>query len=820
MTFPPPLEALQTESDVEQKFLWPLLSLPKPFGWAVPQDCIFTKRDIRKFQIEKGNAGRLYFPDYVVSIIGIPVAIVEVKAPSVTDLAEAAREARLYATELNACYPSGLNPCRYCLVSNGVDTQLRMWDSDEVIATFGLSEASITFIGFTAAASHCDGNALRRHAVAVHQKRRPARYRRPVDMVGGHSVQDERIEYNNFGKLLTSRFQNLFNPNTWEDRRRIVREAYVPSRRRERYVAEIDRVIEASVPPALKQAQLLNDSSHPVEITDRLRNPQELRNKILLLIGAVGAGKSTFVDYLQEVGLPPEVRSTTAWVRLDLNEAPVSTGEIYSWCRERLASGIRQTAPEVDVTSVDGLCKLYRSQVRGFEEGEGSLFSKASNEFKTRLADLLTALKNDASATLKALEYCLCTSRGRLLIVGLDNCDKRNRDEQLLMFQVAKWIQQEVRCLIILPLRQETFDNHRQEPPLDTALKDLVFRIGAPPFQEVLAQRLKLVVAAAKGAEAKSLRYHMGQAEVEFPAEKLERFLRLMMGSLMEHEHYGRKIVIGLAGWDIRRALEIFLEFCRSGYITEGDIFQVQATGQHQFLQPATIARMLLRTDRRYYQGDYSYIKNLFQCRPSSDNPDHFLRFSILTWLRERTDKHGPSGIRGYHRLGDLVQSLAAYGCDGEAVREECRYLLKARCILSEHLRTEELHDGDLIALTPAGHVHLDLAKKDIHYLAACAEDCWLADAPLAEQIRRRVTLQPWHNALSWGVTLDTAGDFVKYLSDQQDRSLAAQGHHLEPVQRITPIQNLREVQDRIAEEQRRWQARRQGKNHQRSRFD
>ena len=207
----------------------------------------------------------------------------------------------------------------------------------------------------------------------------------------------------------------------------------------------------------------------------------------------------------------------------------------------------------------------------------------------------------------------LCTGRGRLLIIVLDNCDKRDRDEQLLMFQVAKYVQSEIRCLVILPMRHETFENHRLEPPLDTALKDLVFRIEPPSFQEVLKRRLGLVVKESRSIGPKKLSYHVGGKTIELPTEKLERFLHAMMAALFEHEHYGRKIIVGLAGWNIRKAFELFLEFCRSGFIREEDIFQQQAsTGQVANLSHGVVAKVLLRTNYRFYNGDESYVKKSF----------------------------------------------------------------------------------------------------------------------------------------------------------------------------------------------------------------
>lgn len=773
-SFPPPASSLETESDVEQKFLAPLLMNDRPFGLSIPTTCLFTKANIRAFTIGKGTSAKLYYPDYLAVFLGLPLLVVEAKAPTVDDLAEAAREARLYAAEINASYPHGLNPCRYCLVSNGLHTELRMSDCDEILHSFTLDQAHFGALAFTSLIETIGQNALKKVAADLQAKFRPRKFERPLNLIGGTSARDERIEYNQFGKLLTSRFQNLFNPSSWEDRQRIVHDAYVPSRRRTRYVDEIDGLIRASAPPVAREAQLVEDTSAPTEITTRLAKPNELKNKILLLIGAVGSGKSTFVDYLQEVALPPEMMAATAWVRIDLNEAPISPNEIYSWCREVLLKGLRETSPDVDLVTPEGVRKLYKREVADFDSLEGALFPRDSTEYKTRFADLITKLRQDRSGTLKAMERFLCTSRNRLLVVGLDNCDKRSRDEQLLMFQVAKWIQQEVRCLVILPLRQETFENHRHEPPLDTALKDLIYRIEAPPFQEVLTKRLNLVLAAAKVAGGSGqLRYQMSGATVELSYDKLERYLRLMMGSLFEYQHYGRKIIIGLAGWDIRRAFEIFLEFCRSGYISESDIFRSQATGEHQFLHQGVLARVLLRTNRRFYEGDQSFVKNIFQPDPTSDSPDSFLRYNILSWLRHRRKEPGPSGIRGFHRLGDLASDLVAHGANPDVVLEQCHYLAKARCILSEHLRTDRLSCDDLIAITPAGHVHLELAHRDPHYLAACAEDCWMADYGLVEEMRRRMSITPHWKSLAWPITLDSALDFVRYLKAQQKASPA-----------------------------------------------
>src|SRR3954471_8359582 len=94
----PSLSELLNESDVEQKFIFPLLVAETPYGLHVPSESIVTKQNVRKHVIDKGRAQKRYFPDYLVVKAGLPLVVIEAKERG-NDLADAFREARLYAAE-------------------------------------------------------------------------------------------------------------------------------------------------------------------------------------------------------------------------------------------------------------------------------------------------------------------------------------------------------------------------------------------------------------------------------------------------------------------------------------------------------------------------------------------------------------------------------------------------------------------------------------------------------------------------------------------------------------------------------------------------
>ena len=81
MFTPPKPEEWQTESDVEQKLAWPLLTSPAPHGLGFAAAEIFSKPNIREFEIGKGTSAKLYYPDYLLTFLGLPVLVVEAKEP-------------------------------------------------------------------------------------------------------------------------------------------------------------------------------------------------------------------------------------------------------------------------------------------------------------------------------------------------------------------------------------------------------------------------------------------------------------------------------------------------------------------------------------------------------------------------------------------------------------------------------------------------------------------------------------------------------------------------------------------------------------------
>jgi hypothetical protein len=772
----PDFSALKNESDVEQKLIYPLLVAELPFGFGIPANEILTKQNIRRLEVGKGNDRKSYFPDYLVLIGGIPLAVIEAKGPG-EDVVNAFREARLYAAEVNAIFRPGVNPLMKVIATNGATLLAGSWDHETPAIEMKFDELSPSSVKMGQLHELFDQTALARDYVKVSAAVKPSRTWKPRRMIGGLAIQEAEIGHNTFGATISQEFAHIFNPASTEDRKRIAQAGYIPSRRRQRYVDPIDKVIRASSPPSELASKEFEDTSKPRELLDVLKKEEErkkLEHKVLLIVGGVGVGKTTFIDHLQYSALPEEVIKGTLWIRVNMNNAPISEDEIYNWFRSEIVNGCRAAYPEIDFDELDTIKALFSVEVRRFEKGIGALHKHDQSLYNEKLAEKLSDLSDDPHQLAVAYTRYCATERRKLPIIVVDNCDKRTLDHQLLMFEVAQWTQREFRVLVILPLREETYDNYRDKPPLDTAIKELVFRIEPPPFQNVLISRVQMAMNDLKKSGSTTYHYDLPNGfHVEYPQSDKAYYLTTIVQAIFEHDLQLRRIILGLSGRNIRRALEMFLEICQSGHITEDVIFRIRQSEGKLALPLLFVERVLLRMNRRFYDSDKSYIKNLLAADVKDSNPNHFTRLLILRWLYGHFNQQDAPGLKGYFPLKALIDELSLFGIEPAMLRREVGFLTKSHCIMTEDFSNEIASDEVLIRLAPAGFVHLDLMSSAT-YLASVAEDTYFYKEQTAQTVADNIkNLQTHYDA---DIAVTNARAVTDFLIGERQKALAAVG--------------------------------------------
>ena len=758
------IEDLANESDVEQKFLYPFLKNIPPVGLGLKDVEILTKHMLRPRLIDKGKKQKYYYPDYLITIRGIPILVIEAKSPE-AGLEDGFFEARLYATEVNASFPHKVNVCQYVIASNGKETWLGYADQAEPSIRLTYNDFSVENKKFSELISAYSHEKLLGVANKYYvEARGSARFHSPVSQLGGKRIQNEEMVENSFGRTIVFENRTIFDPESEEDRTEIVKNAYIPSHKREQHIEPIYKEIkrfDLSRQDTMIQLDTDNPNELITKLSERIINKQDAYS-LMLLIGNVGSGKTTFTRYFKQVFLAqqhPDLFAKCEWVFLNMNSAPVEKGEIYFWLKTNIISHIKKEHRELDFDSIEIIKRVFRREIIGFDKGIGSLLKGNEFDYNKALYEKLHALIQDQDAYLVALLFFIKENYSKIPIIVLDNCDKRNKDEQLLMFEVAQWLRTQYQCLVFLPMRDTTYDIYKSEPPLDTVVRDLVFRIDPPDLLKVLQARLDYIIRITEMTSSAYLLENGIQVAVK-RSELIEYFKQIMMA--IRKDRWIADIFYRLSNKNTRNGIQIFEDFCKSGHMRSDDILAMRILGDEASVPRYKFFNVILRKNRRFYNGDESNFINLFASDYDDDFPDPFVRVDILFWLRSVSKREGVMKEKGLFSISSLNQYLQFWGHNYEIILRELAYLIQKGLVYCENINGK-LEVSDLIKINIPGLLHLNMLGN-VMYLAACAEDTLFKNTTIMTEISNRLKNINEKNAKL--VCALNARDLVKYLSE------------------------------------------------------
>ena len=737
---------LKTESDVEQKFIYKFLTSLEPLGLGYNSSDIRTKATLKGYYINKGSQQKYYIPDYIVLLRGLSCLIIEAKKPG-EDLYQAYSEARLYANEINAKYPHNISICQKIICSDGFETWVGYADNNKPLLKLKFEDFAVDVKLFNEFLEFCNKKNLDLNINNVYSKiRGKAHFKTPISELG--IVQDEELEENAYGRNLIFENHHIFDPDTEEDRKLIVQNAYVKSPKRDQHVEPIYKELrKMSSPSRINSVLIGTDDSK--EIVEKLNQTSldrtKIVNSLMLLIGNAGCGKSTFIRYFKEVILNtsfPDTAKNFDWIFINMNEAPISESEVYSWLKSAVINNIKNCHPNVDFANIETIKQIFKRKISEFDKGTGALLKTNSSKYNEELYNKLNAWLEDDSYYLECLIKFIADFHSKLPIIVLDNCDKRTEAEQLLMFQVAQWLRAKYKCIVFLPIRDTTYDKYKNEPPIDTVVKDLIFRIDPADLLKVLQARFEYINRLIKNNPEEYL-FNNGMRIRIGKDEQIEYFKAIL--NTIRNNRWAKTIFYNLSNGNIREAIQLFEDFCKSGHIKAEDIFGIKVTDGNYSLPSYKLLNALIRKNRKYYNEEFSNFTNLFSSNNSDDFPDPFVRVDILLWLKSKLNNIGISGLKGYHKINDIVNDLQSIGHSSHVIVREIKKLIERKLIVAENLN---VNLDTLIKISSSGVLHVNLLSN-LSYLAACSENILYRNNEVMVKIANCLTRENYLDKLS-----------------------------------------------------------------------
>jgi hypothetical protein len=325
---------------------------------------------------------------------------------------------------------------------------------------------------------------------------------------------------------------------------------------------------------------------------------------------------------------------------------------------------------------------------------------------------------------------------GIQVVVVFDNVDRRDREQQLRIFQAAQWFRARFKCFIIVSLRDETYDRYRGEPPLDAVYPLLVFRVTPPRFVDVAKKRVELALEHLGRFVTESQSYTLPSgATVRYPASRLGEFLMAVYLALFRPQRLSRSMLEAIAGKDVRHALQMFTDILISGHLTTDRLFTTTVGKTWIRLPEWLVIRILMRTEYQYFSSDHGYVLNIFEVDPDSPSTSNFVLLECLDFLAARRKVRGELGIEGYVWVRKVVEHIARSGYRIEDALWALERLLRGSLIVAEHMRPRGIQLDNYVKITASGFFHLRVLVTRAEYLSAAAADCSYRDKKVAEDI-------------------------------------------------------------------------------------
>lgn len=331
----------------------------------------------------------------------------------------------------------------------------------------------------------------------------------------------------------------------------------------------------------------------------------------MLLLGTVGAGKTTFLHYMRKIRLSEIFeRSSNSnhpyWLHLDFltNPSNISAADfIYSSVLEYVNS-------DPFLSDFDKCIKFaYEDEIRALRNGPLKMLAGSEDEINKRVADLIFKEYQEKSPYVDRIIKHI-TKKSTFFLV-IDNVDQiEDESAQSTLFTEALTIARKLSLNLVLCIRQSTFAKHRNSPAIDAFDFEAV-QIDPPRIGSVISKRFGLVRHMAEGRKGEFIAENGAKVRVDNATQIVD----LLQGSVLGTE-IGTRIEV-LATEDIRLALRMTREFLERGYSNPGRAIEYhRQTGGYVLPRHEAFRAIMLGT-RTVYSEDFSPIANPFDARIS-----------------------------------------------------------------------------------------------------------------------------------------------------------------------------------------------------------
>jgi hypothetical protein len=460
---------------------------------------------------------------------------------------------------INYCFSNGIE---FAIITNGLQWVIfRALRTDgihfrqgNVVVFKSLDDIEARFIEFWSLLGH--NNVLNNSLIRKFQPSDAPlfQYRRVADELHTYS---EKVSRNALSLQLEPLLQEYMGEITDERSKEKLRELFVKGTALSQVLDAVEHRISLALPDKVRLSGRIFDvgkvehvrAGVKQKITTALALPS--RGEVLLLLGRVGSGKTTFVNHFLRVDLKDSLKSQLL-VFLDfrlLDRDATIHKFFYDYLRRTLAKN------DLFLTlSAKHLRQVFGSEIRELSIGPLAALERTNKKrYEEKIADFLVEKFNDPEIYFaRMLRYFADRLHVRCLFV-FDNVDQLDFALQQDVFTFAHSVAGNTHAFCLLTMWEETYVRSKRGGAL-SAYPIFAYRIPPTSVVDIISRRLEYMSSElSKGGLAKSL------LPDPAAAGDVSEFLSLVRRSILHDKRRVRLFLESLTLGNLRQAMDVFL---------------------------------------------------------------------------------------------------------------------------------------------------------------------------------------------------------------------------------------------------------------------
>lgn len=459
-----------------------------------------------------------------------------------------------------------------------------------------------------------------------------------IELLGRKTDQIEARRLYNFSNLHSTKVRNPIYPliedainSSFRDLTdlqdpKLIKKCYVTSPDRTKFDAKLKIQIS-------KRANIFSSKPlKPMKKSDRLTVGKIIENATAknrplaaLILGSVGAGKTTFLNYLKNISCHDLFSSVSPfsphWINLDFREHEASSN-ISTFIYDSLFTYINENKSLSDFDKV--LKNCYKNEIKTLKIGPLKLLAKNKDIFEMKISEMIYKEYQEKNPYVDKILKYISTQASIFMVI--DNVDQYKSDQkQSEIFSEAMAISHKLRLNLIICMRQTTFTKHKGTPLFD-AFDYEAIEIDPPDVDAVLSKRFfitKQILENKKGT-------FTALNDARFEVDNLSIFIDIVQQSVLDTQV--SSYIKNFATGDLRLALRMTRSFLERGYTDPAQaITKYKLQGRYQMPVHEALRSIILGRNNIYTEAS-CVLGNPFDAYLNKTS-SQLLRFFIINAL-------------------------------------------------------------------------------------------------------------------------------------------------------------------------------------------